>query len=1013
MNISRLTVALMVVLLLGSSCLFAQDESGQISGTVKDVATGAALPGASIWLKGTSLGASSNLTGFYVISRVPPGSYTLVVRFIGYVGKEIVVEVKPGSTFEQNFSLLVQAVEGEEVVVTVQRRGQEAAINQQLSSNTITNVVSAERIHELPDASAAAALARLPGVSLMLGDEVVVRGVEAKMNQILLNGVRIPSTNMFDRSVNLGFISSNMLSGIEVTKAITPDMDANAIGGVVNLTLREAPEEFHFDILAQGGYLSLARSTDNYKLWFSASDRFFENSLGVFVQASADRSLTGDDHGSLGFEQVGSANYGEGVYRTSSATFSLDDNTLMNSGGSIVLDYKLPNGKIILQNNYSHGDNDLATMTDRYNFGGNGSLVYALNRNAFGRDLWINGLQVTNNFGDLKVDLNLSHSSANKYTQIAYGWSGDNVTFGNQVNAYPFGRSADGQRRTYESLMQYLTLEGVYGLYINPTDPDSSDFNGWVRAHNETFDEHIYNAALDITLPVSLSNDVSAKFKAGAKVMRMARSDKDWVTFKGTADPQLYGPSVRNMFPGKTLNASTNLSRLLLSDIVREDFKRANNFLNGNYVFRAPIDKTIYDIFMSQSQMDWNPKIYWPGTDNNDFWGAELFSAAYLMGTFDIGQDLTIMAGARIEQYNMHYKANFTYVTHSVYGDAFLMPQASLDAAGISTSVDRTDNNIFPNAQIRYKFNDWSDVRIAFTEGIARPDYDRILPRIYFAPGEFAIAGNTRLKPAFSTNLDLALSFYSNEIGLLTIAPFYKKIIDFNYNASIFFNDLGRYDVSFPDSVQWVNMGYTGTQMPPASQKISCYVNNPYPALVRGFEVEWQTNFWYLPKPFNTFVLNVNYTKTWSDMDYQQQLYSVENIKQGRFTIQKYHTMDTVRNARLLYQPNDVVNVSFGADYKGFSGRLSFNLQGNIMTAIGTRPEESSYTGNIYRWDITLQQKLPIEGLSVALSGTNLFNNPIYTYQDFRREVDGPILHNEQSIDYSPRTILLNVRYSY
>ncbi len=1013
MTILRLSCALMVVLLLGTSGVFAIGESGKISGTITDAITGGALPGASVWLKGTSLGQSTDLEGKYVIRDVAAGTYTLAIRFIGYVGKEISVEVKPDQTVVANFALSPQAVEGQEVVVTVQAKGQQDAINQQLSSNTITNVVSAEKIHELPDASAAAALARLPGVSLMFGDEVVVRGVEAKMNQILLNGVRIPSTNMFDRSVNLGFISSNMLSGIEVTKAITPDMDANAIGGVVNLTLREAPENFHFDVLAQGGYLSLARSLDDYKLWFSASDRFFDNALGVFVQASADRMLTGDDHGSLGFQQVGSAPYGEGVYQTNSATFSLDDNIVMNNGGSLVLDYKLPNGKIILQNNYSHADNNMGTMTDTYNFPGNGSLTYGLNRNAYGRDLWINGLQATNNFGDLKVDLNLSHSGSNKYTRIAYGWAGDNMTFGNQVNAYPFGRTPDGTRRTYESLMQYLTLEGVYNLIINPTDPDSSDFNGWVRAHNETFNEHIYNAALDFTLPVSLSNDVSAKFKAGAKVMRMARSDKDWVTFKGTSDPQLYGPSVNKMFPGKTMNAATDMSRLLLSDILRQNYKRADHFLNGQYAFRAPIDQTIYDIFMTQSQLDWSPKIYWPGTDNNDFWGDELFSAAYLMGTFDFGSRLTVMAGARIEQYNMHYKANFTYVTHSVYGDAFLVPQANLDAAGISTSVDRKDKNIFPNAQVRYKFNDWSDVRIAITEGIARPDYDRILPRVYFSPGEFAVAGNTQLKPAFSTNLDLALSFYSNEIGLLTISPFYKKIIDFNYQASVYFSDLGRYNVSFPDSAHWVMMGYTGTQMPAASQKISCYVNNPNPARVRGFEVEWQTNFWYLPKPFNTFVLNVNYTKTWSDMDYQQQLYSVENIKVGRLTVQKYHTRDTVRNARLLFQPNDVVNISFGADYKGFSGRISFNLQGNIMTAIGSRPEESSYTGNIYRWDMTLQQKLPIEGLSVALSGTNLLNNPIYTYQDFRREINGPILHNEQSIDYSPRTIQLNVRYSY
>ena len=81
----------------------------------------------------------------------------------------------------------------------------------------------------------------------MNGDQVIIRGVEAKMNQVLINGIELPSTDMNDRSTNLGFISSNLLSSIEVVKALTPDLDANAIGGVVNLRLREAPENFHFD----------------------------------------------------------------------------------------------------------------------------------------------------------------------------------------------------------------------------------------------------------------------------------------------------------------------------------------------------------------------------------------------------------------------------------------------------------------------------------------------------------------------------------------------------------------------------------------------------------------------------------------------------------------------------------------------------------------------------------------------------------------------------------------------
>jgi TonB-dependent receptor len=175
---------------------------------------------------------------------------------------------------EESFLLEPQALTGETVTVLAQARGQHEAINQQLSSSTITNIVSSEKIRELPDQSAAAAISRLPGISLMNGDQVVIRGIQAKLNTVLINGIQLPSTDMNDRSTNLGFISSNMLSGIEVIKALTPDLDANAIGGVVNLKLREAPSDLHFDVLTQGNYNSQNHTTDNYKFWASISDRF-------------------------------------------------------------------------------------------------------------------------------------------------------------------------------------------------------------------------------------------------------------------------------------------------------------------------------------------------------------------------------------------------------------------------------------------------------------------------------------------------------------------------------------------------------------------------------------------------------------------------------------------------------------------------------------------------------------------------------------------------------------------
>ena len=201
-----------------------------------------------------------------------------------------------------------------------------------------------------------------------------------------------------------------MLSGIEVVKVLTPDMDANAIGGVVNLRLREAPTGFHFDVLSQGSLNHQDRTWDNYRFWASASDRFIDDKLGVFLQGNADRSNAGNDRISAGYTGYESwMPYGQAPYRMDNFTFSDQENIISTVGGSLILDYKLPKGSILLQNTVSQGIYNMATHNMQFDFGGN-KINYYLNRDKNDKLLLINSLQTDYYFGDLKGELTLSHS---------------------------------------------------------------------------------------------------------------------------------------------------------------------------------------------------------------------------------------------------------------------------------------------------------------------------------------------------------------------------------------------------------------------------------------------------------------------------------------------------------------------------------------------------------------------------------------------------------------------------
>ena len=102
----------------------------------------------------------------------------------------------------------------------------------------------------------------------------LLSAVYQQYNEVSIEGVPMSSTNYQDRSIDLSLLSDNMVKGVEVSKTLRPDMDANALGGTVNLTFKNGEPGFKYNIWGNGGYTNLTKSYDNYKFAGSISDRF-------------------------------------------------------------------------------------------------------------------------------------------------------------------------------------------------------------------------------------------------------------------------------------------------------------------------------------------------------------------------------------------------------------------------------------------------------------------------------------------------------------------------------------------------------------------------------------------------------------------------------------------------------------------------------------------------------------------------------------------------------------------
>jgi hypothetical protein len=150
-------------------------------------------------------------------------------------------------------------------------------------------------------------------------------------------------------------------------------------------------------------------------------------------------------------------------------------------------------------------------------------------------------------------------------------------------------------------------------------------------------------------------------------------------------------------------------------------------------------------------------------------------------------------------------------------------------------------------------------------------------------------------------------------------------------------------------------------------------------SFVKGIELDWQTNFSYLPSPFNGIVLNVNYTRLWSKTHYPYFNVGIEIDKSViPYRIVKIYTND-LRQGNVKGQCDHLMNFSLGYDYKGFSARISLTYQGASLRSIYGQDELDNWNAAFTRLDFTLRQKAG-EYLVFFLSGSNIGDQYDGTY---------------------------------
>ncbi len=169
-------------------------------------------------------------------------------------------------------------------------------------------------------------------------------------------------------------------------------------------------------------------------------------------------------------------------------------------------------------------------------------------------------------------------------------------------------------------------------------------------------------------------------------------------------------------------------------------------------------------------------------------------------------------------------------------------------------------------------------------------------------------------------------------------------------------------------------------------KELTIEINNRWPGYIDGFEIDWQTHFWYMPFPFNGIVLNFNYTRMNSETRYP--FFYFENVLLNEPPWLKTIGIDSSRVNKITGMPEDIANLSIGYEKGGFSGRVSFYYQGFTITNAQNQIKSLDQNQDkLMRWDVQLSQNI-FKGLKVYLNLNNITDWPDRSYltyhQDFR-----------------------------
>jgi len=780
----------------------------------------------------------------------------------------------------------------EELVVTGQREAQRAAIAVKKSEFVVADVVSADDIGKLPDHNTAAALRRIPGVSVMEDQGEprfpVLRGLRSTYNRTTVDGAIVASVDESGRTVPMDIVPSVMAGRLEVIKTVTPENDGNAIGGVINVTTRSAFDAGRpfFNGMASLGHYERSGDVRNdkqsYRLAFAAGRTFgADDEWGVVIGASQEQldydipQVESQDPSVREYTAAGApvnsgAPTGNGIQVPTFSRLFWYNNTKQRSGVNGKIGYRpSPDFHWEASGLFARMEDDeerieyrteplgnVANQTATSGSFARGRSVIQLNQPITKREIGLARTGFDWTFAPLwKADGDLI------YSQAGLEVPNESVEF----------RTVDAQGANYA--FTYDTTNPLFPIFKPVNEANFRNPANYVlQQHRDALtktDENTWQARFNLAFDDG-GDERNLKAKVGGALRSTEREFRSsQVNYTAPAGFIYTLAEVDKPGPTKLI-----ASRYLLNPRIDADAARA--------FFEANRSRFTTTTALPTGDYQVNEDIY-----------ALYGQASYRFGAF------TVLAGLRYER-------------TEVDSDAVRNTRGVLTPVSNSGSYD----NVLPSVHLQWKIRDDLIVRAAWTNTIGRPDYSSLGggETLNFDGSQPTLSrGNPDLKARESEGFDLSVEFYPPD-GLISLAVFSKDIKNEIFTLS---------------GVEQLDVG-RGVEAVTVSTP-----RNAESAKIKGLEFAIQQAFTFLPEPFDGFGFNGNLTLLDTEFAFL--------TRAGRRVTGLFQQPDLTTNESIYYQRGP------------FEARVSHNYIGGFLETINdTIPNSDQYWKGRHLFDASV-----------------------------------------------------------